>query len=249
MSAPVKPSVRAATPARSNAARSAGRPATWVSRMRARAAASGSFISSQSSTRPERDASAGGRCAGQVHGRHHDADARAASLLREFVEHGEQITVETALFAVFEDGVGIVDEDDRGRVLLGGFEDLVDAAVELAGASDESSVDQEELAFQAMRKRAADGGLAGAGRPVEEQVALGAQAESRSRARSLSSGRTMWISRLRMTSSTPWRSARLTFWTSPRSTLLARRWVRRRHSMKVSRVERTPERRARSSRP
>ena len=55
---------------------------------------------------------------------------------------------------------------------------MVDAIVKTLCARDESSVDQEELAFEAMSERAAHGRLAGAGRTVKQNAAFGAQTKT-----------------------------------------------------------------------
>jgi hypothetical protein len=78
---------------------------------------------------------------------------------------------------VLEEHVAVVDEQDRGGVLLGALEEVLDALEEVAGAGDEGAVEQEELALEAVGQRPADGGLAGAGRPGQEDAALGLQTQ------------------------------------------------------------------------
>src|SRR6266478_6414089 len=86
----------------------------------------------------------GGGKVGDVHGGHHDANPAGAFAFQP-VDHGQQVAIQAAFLSVFKNGVCVVDENDRGGIVLGGFEHMVNAVVKALGARDESSVDQEEL--------------------------------------------------------------------------------------------------------
>jgi hypothetical protein len=114
----------------------------------------------------------GRRQVAQVHGGHHDADAGGV-LAFQTVQHGQEVAVQAALFAVFEYRIGIVDEDDRWRVVSGRLEHPVDTAIEIIRVGNEGAVNQKELAAKPVRQRPADGGFAGARRTIEQHAALG----------------------------------------------------------------------------
>ena len=71
-----------------------------------------------------------------------------------------------------EKRVRIIDEDNRGGILFGGLEDLVDTIVKIVGSGDESPVNEKELALQAMGECAAYSGFADAGRSIEQHSAF-----------------------------------------------------------------------------
>src|SRR5262249_9793459 len=98
---------------------------------------------------------------------------RAGAL--QAVEHGQQVAVQPQLGARLEDDVTVVDEDDRRRVVLGRLEDAVDPPVEVPRARDDRAIDQEELPLQPVRQRPAYRRLAAAGRPQQQDAALGLQ--------------------------------------------------------------------------
>src|SRR5262249_31661544 len=87
-----------------------------------------------------------------IHGRHHNADA-SGTLTFQAVDHREEITVQPALFAIFENGVCIIDKNNRWSVIFCCLKNLVDFVIELVGPGNEGAVNQEKLAFEAMGQR------------------------------------------------------------------------------------------------
>src|SRR5204863_1238293 len=111
-----------------------------------------------------------------VHRRHHQTDAPRARALQA-VEHREEETIQSRLVAALEDDVGVVDEDDRRRVLPRRFEDAVNLLMKDGRPTHDGAVDEEELALEPMREGATDRRLASSRRTGEQHAALGLEVQ------------------------------------------------------------------------
>src|SRR5207244_2457043 len=112
----------------------------------------------------------------QVHCRHHDAHA-CGTFTFEAVEHRQEVAVESALLTIFKNCVGIVDEDDRRRIVLRCLKNPMDTRIEIVRARDERAINQKELASKTLSECAAYGCLTRARRPIQQHSAFRFQAQ------------------------------------------------------------------------
>ncbi len=116
-----------------------------------------------------------------VGGADHDdgVDALEPVHQREQLGDGADVGMGAGLAALGRHGVEFVDEDDRGRVMAGLVEHAAQVGLGLAriGADHVGTVDVVEARIDLVGDRAREMGLAGAGRPVEDDAARRIDAE------------------------------------------------------------------------
>ena len=179
-SAPVSPEVCRATRSRSTSAAS-GLPRVWTPRIASRPATSGGdtlHLPVEAAGAEQR----GIEILEPVRRGHDDdlvAGAEAVELDEQLVQRLVVLAVDASARARRADGVELVDEDDRGRVLARLLEELPDPRRAEAG----EHLDERRRALRVevragrARDRLREQGLAGAWRPVQEDPARHARAE------------------------------------------------------------------------